>query len=569
MQARVAFLVATAIVFALASDARAQRESRPESHTPVPGLPGAERWLYHPVDLSSLAPTPPPSGPVRNVVEFERNEAVLIRNPKDSSSLPMGLIVAFSEHVRVITIVGDQQELNQATAAFEAAGVHMENVEFLVAEAIEFWTRDFGPFFIADGNGDIGIVDFIYEGNWAPSNAMPARLADHLGLPYFAMDIMHSGGNYMTDGRGISASTNRIWSNNDFDQLRVLQRMRDYLGVHTYHVTSDPTGMLIRHIDTWAKFLDVDKILIAQVPSTHPRFTQHEAVASYYASQTSAYGTPFQVFRVPTPNGQPYTNSLILNERVYVPLMNSPWDEAALEAYRQAMPGYEVLGFTGYWFPFDAIHCRTKEITDRGMLYIGHTPVAGEVPYQPSMEFEVEIYPHSGQPLLQDELFLIYRAGSAPFDTLALAHVSGRTYSATMPIPGPDTEIAYYFSASDASGRTEHFPLVGPAGARTFTVVSSKVSTEPEAAGGAVRFEGPFPNPSVGEAAVRYFVDAPGAVTLAVFDLLGREVRRIVDESKSAGWHEAVLPADLEAGTYVVRLSAGGGRAARLFTRVR
>src|SRR5690606_7360655 len=99
-------------------------------------------------------------------------------------------------------------------------------------------------------------------------------------------------------------------------------------------------------------------------------YAEHEEVAAYFAAQPSAYGTPYQVFRVPTPNGEPYTNALIVNERVYVPVTGSAWDDDALAVYRAAMPGYEVRGFTGSWLSTDALHCRVKEVPDRGLLYL-------------------------------------------------------------------------------------------------------------------------------------------------------------------------------------------------------
>ena len=50
-----------------------------------------------------------------------------------------------------------------------------------------------------------------------------------------------------------------------------------------------------------------------------------------------------------------------------------------------------------------------------------------------------------------------------------------------------------------------------------------------------------------------------GPVTVSVFDLLGREVARLVDGEMPAGRHQATLDAGaLPSGVYVVRLVAGG-----------
>ena len=70
-----------------------------------------------------------------------------------------------------------------------------------------------------------------------------------------------------------------------------------------------------------------------------------------------------------------YTNSLILNDKVFVPIMNSSWDDAALAVYQEALPDYEILGFTGSWESTDALHCRIKGIPDLNMLQIFHNPI--------------------------------------------------------------------------------------------------------------------------------------------------------------------------------------------------
>ena len=68
---------------------------------------------------------------------------------------------------------------------------------------------------------------------------------------------------------------------------------------------------------------------------------------------------------------QPYTNSIILNNKVLVPIENNSYDDDALASYAEALPGYEILGFTGSWESTDALHCRAKGIPDLEMECIG------------------------------------------------------------------------------------------------------------------------------------------------------------------------------------------------------
>jgi agmatine deiminase len=414
-----------------------------------------------------------PQGSVRNIAEFERMQGALIRY-NNGLSIPMNLVVSLSQETKLITLASNNTQRNNAMNAYQAAGVNMSNVEFIIAGTNSIWTRDYGPLWIVDGEGQISALDFPYNRPRPLDNLVPGHLANHIGAPIYAMNVVHTGGNYMSTGWGTAASTDLVYEENGNNATWVNQQMEDYAGIETYHVTIDPQGEYIKHIDTWAKFVDVDKIVIGEVPSSHPRYWAYEQVAEYFSNQISAYGTPFQVFRVYTPNGQPYTNALILNHRVFVPTVNSTHDAAALATYQAAMPGYEVLGFYySGWQSTDALHCRVKEVADLNMLSVRHAPLHGLHEYQPEFEIEAEIIAHSGEDIYTDSLFLIYKANSnLIFDTVPLYHFEDHTFVGSIPVSPGDTLITYYLSAADASGRKETWPLVGAPGARSFQINS-------------------------------------------------------------------------------------------------
>lgn len=402
---------------------------------------------------------------VRNISEFERMEGVLIRYPL---GIPEELVAAMSEHVIIYTLVANQTRLDQALNAYANAGVQLENCEFVMAPTNSIWTRDYGPWFVATEDKKIEIVDFKYNRPRPLDDAIPTVMADYLEVERHGMDLIHCGGNYMSDSYGIGASTDLVLEENGFDEAFINNMKFDYLGIHTYHVTEDAQGEYIRHIDTWAKFLDVDKILIAQVPELSDRYPIYEAIAEYYAGQMSSYGTPFQVYRVFSPQGQPYTNSLILNERVYVPTTGSAWDEDALNVYREAMPGYEILGFRGSWVSTDALHCRIKDLADRNMLYISHTPIATRIDYRDSIQINAKMMAYGTSVLDEAKSYLIYSRNQTDFDTLTMTNFAPDQFTTHLLVSQGDTLITYYFSVADTSGKVEQWPLVGKEGARSF-----------------------------------------------------------------------------------------------------
>lgn len=79
----------------------------------------------------------------------------------------------------------------------------------------------------------------------------------------------------------------------------------------------------------------------------------------------------------------------------------------------------------------------------------------------------------------------------------------------------------------------------------------------------------PYPNPSRSGATIPFEVPEAGAVTVAVYDALGREVAVVFDGEAGPGAHAAQVPAGLPAGVYVVRLTAGASGLVRRLTMVR
>ena len=68
-----------------------------------------------------------------------------------------------------------------------------------------------------------------------------------------------------------------------------------------------------------------------------------------------------------------------------------------------------------------------------------------------------------------------------------------------------------------------------------------------------------FPNPFNPVTTITYDLPNSGFVTLKVYDMLGREVKTLVNEMKTAGFHKAQFTAEeLASGAYFYRLSVSG-----------
>ena len=431
-----------------------------------------EKLRLHEIDHDREA-TDPPAQPSRNIAEFEPMSGALIRYPL---GIPYSLIALMSEEVEVVTIVADHDLKQQAINNYQNHGVNMDNCSFIIAPTNSIWTRDYGPWYIFDGNNEFGIMDFEYDRPRPHDNAIPGIFAELNDVNYFHMGLVHTGGDYMSDGMGAAASTLAAYAvNSGYTPAQVDSIMHLFLGIENYHVVPNIHGGL-SHIDTWAKFLAPDKIMIREVAPDHPYYHHAELAVEYFGSQISSYGTPYKVYRVYTPNNEPYTNSLILNNRVYVPQNGSAWDDDAVEAFEEAMPGYEVFGIPyGGWSSNDALHCRVREIPDTEMLYIDHQPVFEDQQAHHDYEIRARIIPMSGQPVYDDSLRVYYRANDQDFTYELMTHDENHWYTAYIPQQDAGTQISYYIKAADASGRSEHHPYIGHYDPHMFNVVGPLV----------------------------------------------------------------------------------------------
>jgi agmatine/peptidylarginine deiminase len=486
--------------------------------------------------------TPPPPPPVRMPAEFEPMTGVLIRWPL---GIPYDVIAEMSEDVEVWTIVANSSQQSQAMSAYASHGVNTANCYFLIADTESYWTRDYGPWYIFNGYNQQGIVDHIYNRPRPNDDEIPFELGVYLGIPVYGMDLVATGGNYMCDGLGVAMSTRLTYDENpDMTEEEVKQVLFDYSGITQFYGLPYIEQGGIHHIDCWAKFLSPNKILVEEQSPFNPAL---EANVDFLETLMSSWGTFYEIVRIPVQGTEAYTNSLILNNKVLVPLFGTANDSVALQIYEDAMPGYEVIGFDGSWLVDDALHCRVKGIVDRYMLYISHSPLLNTEETVTHYPVEAEIFPYSGMPLSPGSPDLYYSVNGSGFAEVDMTPLGSNYYRAYIPAQSYGTAIRYYIHAEDDSGRSENHPYVGGVGAHTFHVALD--NTPP------VITHTPLDNQSLAQ--------WPATVTSTVFDITGPvemvleyrvntvDQTPIIMNNVSGSTYEAQFAASVEAGDLV------------------
>lgn len=506
----------------------------------------------------SFTETPPPTGEVRNIAEWEAMESVLVAYT-GGFGVPLSLIAEMSQDCNITTIVSGASEENTVNNMYSSNGVNTANCTYVYQDPDSYWTRDYSPWYIAIDDSEVAIVNFPYNRPRPNDNDVPILMANELGVDLYGMDVEHTGGNYMTDGYGIAASSDLVWAENTSQShAQINTKMQDYLGIDTYHVTIDPLGG-IKHIDCWGKFLDVDKVLVTEVPSNHPKYDDYEEVANYYTAQNCSWGYPYEVIRVQAAYGDvnPYTNSLILNNKVFVPQTGSNLDDDAIAVYEAAMPGYEILGFHAgsapNWLNSDAIHCRAHGVADREMLYIAHYPLHGTLAFQTNYTIEADVVSYGGSSISTGFPKLYYRQNGGSWEEVEMQNTTGNTYTASIPGLNDSNDVAYYIYAENDNSKTESHPRIGVADPHLFSYSGGNIGVNELADNAILNI---FPNPSNGLITLNTTLDS-GIVT--IYNTNGQEVY-------SGRFNESNPTINVVAftsGIYIVKVESAGS----MFTR--
>ena len=429
----------------------------------------------------SFITTPAPANsPIRMIAEFEpmTGAMVVFDSQYNDFGIPLSGLKSISEK-DTLYVLCSSSSITSCNSKLTAAGVYMDKVKIITKETDSWWTRDYGPWFIVNDSNKFGVTDFPYNRPRPNDNLIPTHTASLLNIDRYGMNLIQCGGNWMCDGLGIAVSTDLVWEENpslshsDIDQL-----VEDYLGINTYHVVADPLGDYIKHVDCWGKFLDIDKILIGQVAQSDSRYQDYEDMATYFSNAISSWGTPFQVFRVFSPGGSyvtPYTNSLILNKRVFVPISGCQYDAAAIEVYKQALPGYEIISVeSNAWYNTDALHCRTRGLANNKAVNIKHTPIVQVSYLESEIDFNAEIRAYSGQALYQDSVILFYKNSyETSYTTSNLTLGQNFNYQTSISNFTNGDTIEYYIYAVDMAGNNRYHPNSEAAEPHSFIVTST------------------------------------------------------------------------------------------------
>lgn len=308
--------------------------------------------------------------------EFEPQEGLVVSWIDEgwASHAITEIVAAASRRIRVYILVGDDVYEEAARKALLTAGVALEQVTFWRIDSGTLWIRDFGPNVIETSPGRFQCLDSFYRsGDRSREDFLPRPVADRLGMVSISSNLRWSGGEFLTNGAGLSIASTFVLDINRQTGLRdadTTLRLKKLTGT-TEVVFLDPlSGEPTQHVDWFATFTAPDTVVVGDYRGLD---AENTAILNRNAERLSQVQTPtgpLKVVRIPMPPrgenffGGTYTNVVFANGVLLVPTWpGTPreLEDEAMRTYQQLLPGWEIIGIdcSQLGVRNGALHCAT------------------------------------------------------------------------------------------------------------------------------------------------------------------------------------------------------------------
>ena len=342
----------------------------------------------------------------RMPAEWDRHEATWLvwpHNPEDWPGkfqpipwLYAEIIRLLAAHERVHLIVQNAKEEARARSILRRAGAGLAQVIFHQWPTDRGWTRDSGPIFVRNREGQVAITNWQFNAwakydDWHLDDQLPDRAAEALRLPQWQPAITLSdgsrhrlvleGGSIDTNGEGLLLTTEECLlsevqqRNPGVTREHLEQALHDHLGIDQViwlgrGAAGDDTH---GHVDDITRFVGPSTIVTAVEPNTTD--PNHEPLAENLDRLKAARtpdGKQFTIVELPLPRpvvfrGQrlpaSYANFYVANGLVLMPTFHDPSDRIALNILAEVFPGREVIGIhsVDLIWGLGALHCMTQQ----------------------------------------------------------------------------------------------------------------------------------------------------------------------------------------------------------------
>jgi agmatine deiminase len=555
------------------------------AQNPLPRFATAEEKAlpYTPPPIpENVISTPPPFTP-RNMAEWEEVEWLVIT----WTGFP-DILKEIVRHGRLeAKVLISCSDSNQVKTYLTNNQVPLGNVYYLHTPFNSIWIRDYFANSIYQNEVDsLYLVDWIYNRPRPADDLLPINVANHLNIQTFSTttvptDLVHTGGNFMSDGSGLGFSSELVDEENgpngnhnltNKTPAQVDSIMKWYHGIEYYVKMTALPYDIINHIDMHMKLLNEQTLLVGEFPVGVSDGPQIESNISYIQNNfTDQWGEPLRIVRIPMvpstsgaypPSGhyRTFSNSIFINKTVLVPLYYQAFDTIALRLYKEYLPGYNIVGINCQAIipSAGALHCITHTIGVKDPLLIKHQ---NKLSHSLDNNATVNIAAYANHRSGISNATLYYTLDTAAgYQSVAMTLVNPQDKIWQGQIPNNffpqanQSEFYYYIQATSNSGKQQLRPIVAPDGFYTSVATRSSIGVEESL----VLTTELFPNPA--NEILQISVSYPGEAESSIWitDMNGQVVRVVHSGRESKGSNSYfVYTADLASGVYFVKLQHG------------
>lgn len=259
---------------------------------------------------------------------------------------------------------------DEAAVREQLGEVDYDRIIFREMGTNDTWARDHGGISVFDEETPM-LYDFVFNG-WgmkfaANHDNLITRNLSRMGT--FSDDVIATnmqpfvleGGSIESDGKGTLMTTVECLASvnrNEYLQQEELEAyLKDVFGldrilwIYNGYLAGDDTDS---HVDTLARFCSEDTIAyVCCEDEEDEHYEELKAMEEEIQEFTQADGTPYRLIPLPMADkveweGErlpaTYANFLIMNGAVLLPFYDSPKDEIARKALREAFPDREIVG---------------------------------------------------------------------------------------------------------------------------------------------------------------------------------------------------------------------------------
>jgi agmatine deiminase len=243
-------------------------------------------------------------------------------------------------------------------------------IELIEAPLDDAWMRDIGPTFVLGHDGNLGAVDWVFNG-WGQQEWAQWERDAHIGRTVAALaggqavpsQMVNEGGGIAVDGLGTVLVTATVQLDPDrnpgLDQAAVEAELARTIGAeHTIWLprglTRDAQALGTRgHVDMVAAIPAPGRLLVhSQTDRSHPDHAITQEIVDLLRCSRDVTGAPWEIVEIPAPAtlrdehgwvDYNYINHVVVNGGVIACRFDDPRDDEARELLAGAYPGREVV----------------------------------------------------------------------------------------------------------------------------------------------------------------------------------------------------------------------------------